>query len=48
MKFANFLKSRIIFNVLIPLFLYVSKMFLKQTFHLTHVLISQKIKGVLM
>ena len=40
-KFVNFLKSRLIFNIL--LFLNVCK----YTFHICHVHISQKVKGVL-
>ena len=43
-KFVNFLKSRIIFKLNIQLFLKV----FKHTFHLSHVCISQKVKGVLM
>ena len=44
MKFVNFLKSRLIFNIFVLLFLNVCK----QTFHISHVRISQKLKGVFM
>ena len=41
-KFVNFLKSRLNFNILLSLNI------CKQTFHISHVRISQKLKGVLM
>ena len=43
-KCVNFLKSRLIFNIFVLLFLNVCK----QTFHISHVRISQKLKDVLM